>query len=442
MAHPQLPSPEPKKFSDSISRYVRIGTIAMLILVFGFGGWAAIAKLSSAVIASGKVVVESNVKRVQHPDGGIIGSIMVRDGETVQAGDLLVRLDETLVAANRALLDGQIVALEARLARLEAEQQDKKSVDVPDELKDRTEEPLVKQALQSERTVFEARQETLRGQVERLSERINQLREQIAGLEAQRDAKAGEIELIDEELEVLEGLFERGRTTRDRIVNLKRNRLRLEGERGSFVSQIAMAKGRISETELEILQLRTDQREQTFQEITEIKPELANLKERRVAADFQLKRMDIRAPADGVVFEMAVHNIDGVVQPGETIMQIVPHADQLVIEARLSPTDVDQVAVGQEASIVLSAFDMDQAPQLHGEVIFVSAEASVDEQSGLTYYVVRLTLKDGELERLPEELELLPGMPAEVYIATGGQTVVAYLMRPLTDQIRKAWRET
>lgn len=444
MAVPSLPdarASSTRKFSSSIRVYVMVGTIACAALVFGFGGWAATAKLSSAVISAGTVVVASNVKQVQHPDGGIVGEIMVTDGESVEAGDLLLRLDETLVAANRALLDGQIVAMEARLARLEAERDDAEAIEVPDEFKDRMDEHLVKRAFEAQQKVFDAGRDTIDGQVDRLDERAKQIREQINGLNAQRSAKEEEIELIDEELDVLTALFERGRTTRDKIVNLKRNRTRLEGERGDLTSQIAVANGRINETELEVLQLTTEKREKTFAEITEIEPELANLKERRVAADFQLKRMDIRSPSDGTVFELAVHTVGGVVQPAETIMQIVPQADKLVIEARLAPTDVDQVEIGQDAVVVLSAFDHNTTPQLQGEVRFVSAEASRDEQSGIPYYVVRVALTDDELDRLPEKLVLMPGMPAELYIATGGQTVVAYLVKPLAEQVRRAWRE-
>lgn len=439
---PPAPVAPPPRFSSSIRRYVVIGAVASLLLVVGFGGWAATARLASAVIAPGTVVVASNVKRVQHPDGGIVGEITVTDGGSVAAGDLLIRLDETLVAANRALLDGQIIALEARLARLQAERDDAPTLALPDEFVGREHEPLVTRALESERKVFLARKDTMAGQVDRLNERMKQLEQQISGLTAQRVAKEEELALIDEELEVLGDLYDRGRTTRDKIVNLRRNRTRLEGERGDLTAQIAMARGRINETELEVLQLTTDHREKVFAEVTQIEPELANLKERRTAADVQLKRMDIRAPVAGTVFELAVHTVGGVVQPAETIMQIVPDADTLVIEARIAPTNVDEVAIGQEARIVLSAFDYKTTPQLHGSVTFVSAEASRDETAGITYYVVRVALKAGEIDRLPEGLVLLPGMPAEIYIATGGQTVVDYLMKPLTQQIRRAWRET
>ncbi|MEM8853849.1 MAG: HlyD family type I secretion periplasmic adaptor subunit [Pseudomonadota bacterium] len=437
-----LSSSRRARFSDSIRRYVMVGAITCGLLVFGVGGWAATAKLSSAVIASGTVVVATNVKQVQHPDGGIVGEIKVKDGDEVSQGQLLIRLDETLVAANRALLDGQIIAMEARLARLEAERDDAKDLTLPPELSTRADDPLVKQAIESERKVLNARASTMSGQVDRLNERVKQLEQQIEGLDAQRDAKTGEIDLIDDELELLEGLFERGRTTRDRIVNLKRNRLRLEGERGELISRASMAKGRINETELEVLQIGIDQREKTFSEITQIKPELANLKERRAAAEFQLQRMDIVAPEDGIVHNLDVHTVGGVVQPAQSIMQIVPDADALVIEARIATVDVDQMSIGQDATVILSAFDYKTTPQLHGRVTFVSAEASRDEQSGVTFYTVRVTLNEGELERLNDDLVLLPGMPAEVYISTGGQTVVSYLMRPLTEQIRRAWRET
>jgi len=428
--------------ASSLRRYVIIGVLTCVLLVGGVGGWAATAKLASAVIAAGEVVVASNVKSVQHPEGGVVGEIFVEDGDMVERGDVLIRLDETVVAANRALVDGQIVALEARLARLFAERDNAGRLIPPDELERRLDEPTVAEAVASERRMFQARRDTMKGQVDRLEERRKQLEQQIEGLESQRDAKAGEIELIDEELEVLGGLYERGRTTRDKIVNLKRTRMRLEGERGDLVSQIAMARGRIAETELEILQIAVDQREKTFAEITKLRPEVANLKERRVAADFQLDQMEIRAPATGRVFELAVHTVGGVVKPGDTIMQIVPDSDALLIEARLAPTDVDQVAVGQGARVVLSAFDVKKTPQLTGRVTFVSAEASEDQRSGLPYYTVRIALDDGEEEKLPDDLALLPGMPAEVFISTGDQTVVTYLMRPLTEQLRRAWRET
>ena len=439
------PAPAPKstpRFSASIRRYTKIGSLACVILIFGVGGWAATAQLASAVISSGVVVVASNVRQVQHADGGIVGKINITDGQHVDEGDLLIQLDETLVAANRALLDGQIIALEARLARLEAERTDADTLPVPDELSKRMDDPLVKQAMASETSMFQARNVTIDGQVDRLNERTGQLEQQIVGLEAQHKAKMGEIELIDEELEVIEDLFAKGNTTRDRVVNLRRTKMRLDGEAGDLLSRIAVAKGRITETELEVLSLTTDRRENTFKEITEIKPELANLKERRVAADFQLDRMDIRAPASGRVFELTAFTEGGVIQPAETIMQIVPAADRLLIESQVLPTDVDQVAIGQEAVVVLSAFDYKSTPQLHGEVTFVSAEASRDEQTGFTYYSVRVRLNDGELDRLDDNLVLLPGMPAEVFISTGGQTVVSYLMRPLTEQFRRAWRET
>lgn len=427
--------------TGAIRRYVTIGAITCAVMIFGFGGWAATAKLSSAVIAGGTVVVASNVKQVQHPDGGIVGEIRVKDGEGVQAGDLLVRLDDTLVAANRALLDGQIVAMEARLARLRSERDEAAMVALPPPLGDRAEDLLVAAAMSAQRKMFDARKATIAGQTERLNERVDQLNDQIAGLQAQFVANGRELVLITEELEVLQKLYDRGNTTRDRIVALQRNQARLEGEKGDVEAQIAVAKGKINETQLEVMQLTTDMREKTFTEITEVEPELANLYERRIAADFQLKRMDIIAPTDGTVFELMVHTVGGVVQPADTIMQIVPDADQLVIEARISPTDIDQLSIGQETVVVLSAFDPRMTPQLFGHVTFVSAEASMDEQTRVPYYVVRVALNDQQLDRLPDGLTLLPGMPAECYITIGGQTVANYLMKPLTEQFRRVWRE-
>lgn len=430
------------QFLGRTSRYVTLGMLTCALLIFGVGGWAAVAKLSSAVIATGQVVVSSNLKKVQHPDGGIVGEIFVQNGDQVEAGQLLLRLDETLVKANRSLLDAQLVALEARLARMIAERDEETDITLTGELAARMDEPMVQKAVEAERKVLAARIETREGQVSRLNERVDQLHQQIEGLAAQRDAKLEEVKLIEQELGILEDLFEQGHVPQNRIMALRRERTRLLGEHGELVSRIAMAKGRISETELEILQLDKDQREQTFSEITAIIPEIANLYERRTAADFQLTRTDITAPSSGFIHELAVHTVGGVVQAGETLMQIVPEADNLVIEARVAPSDVDQVRQGQDVVIVVSAFDRNNVPQLHGKVSHVSADLTRDEANNVSYYTVRMRLDEGELDRLSEaDAVLQPGMPAEVYITTGDQTVLQYLVKPLEQQIRKTFRE-
>lgn len=429
-------------FTRSIGRYVTLGLATCALLLFGVGGWAATAKLNSAVIATGNLVVSSSVKDVQHPDGGIVGEIRVSNGDRVEAGDLLIRLDETLVKANRTLIDSKLIAMRARLARLEAQRDNRDDLVVPPALAERMDDPEVAEAIEAERKVLAARSETLSGQVDRLNERISQLRQQIEGHASQREAKQREIDLIADELEVLEGLYDKGHVPQNRIMALKREKARLEGEHGDLTARIAMAEGRISETRLEVLQLTKDEREKTFNQITEMKPEIANLVERRAAADFQLSRMDIRAPESGYVHELAVHTVGGVVQPGETIMKIVPQLDQLVIEARVSPADVDQVSIGQDADIMLSALNMRTTPKLHGYVTRVAADLSTDERTGMSYYKVRVAFKDGEIERLEDESELHPGMPAEVYIQTGAQTVMTYLIKPLTDQINRVWRES
>ena len=438
-----VPPPPPRpSYSKSIGRYVTAGLVTCGLLVFGVGGWAATAELNSAVVAGGVLVVSSNVKQVQHPDGGIVGEIHVKNGDFVEPGDLVMRLDETLVKANRTLLDSQLIALSARLARLRAQRDDQTTLALPDELQRRREEPEVRDAIAAEQKVLDARAETIAGQVERLNERIEQLRQQIVGHVAQRDAKQREIDLIAQELAVLEDLFAKGHVPQNRIMALKREKARLEGEHGDLTSRIAIAEGRISETRLEVLQLTKDEREKTFNEITQLVPEIANLIERRTAADFQLARMDIRAPDKGYVHELAVHTVGGVVQPAQTIMQIVPQQDVLVIEARVAPADVDQVRIGQAADVVMSALDHRTTPKLHGFVSSVSADLSHDQATGMSYYTVRVALGDGELERLPSGSELVPGMPAELFIRTGAQTVMTYLLKPLTDQIEKAWRET
>lgn len=432
---------DPLSFQDSIRRYLLIGGIVTASLVVGVGGWAATANIAGAVIAPGAVVVESNVKDIQHREGGIVSEILVRNGQYVEKGDLLVRLDDTQTRASREIVAKRALAMRARMARLEAERDGLDAITFPGSVLAEANDPEIAEVVEGQRKVFAARRATLAGQVSQLEEQISQISEQIVGLKAQRSAKEREVDLIEDEIVDLESLFEKNLVPKARITALRREMVRLTGQEGELVSQIAMMRGRISETRMKILQIEKDFQEQVLAEIAEVQTQLADAAERQVAADDQLDRIDIRAPQSGYVHELAVHTVGGVVSPGQRLMQIVPNFDNLVVEARVAPQDVDQVRVGQPADVTFSAFSTQTTPKIHGEVSFVSADLSRDEVTGEQFFKVRLFIPDEEIARLGGQ-ELMPGMPAETFIRTDDRTVLSYLVKPLRDQIRLTFRES
>jgi HlyD family secretion protein len=433
----------PGKFEDRSGRAAFLGLLACALLVFGFGGWALTARLSGAVVTQGKVVVSSDLKAVQHPDGGIVADIRVRNGDRVQAGEIVLSLDDKLLKANRALVDDQLVALEARQVRLKAEREGIDDLAFSAELAARGDENKVDEAVTSQRAVMQTRRVSLAGQVAAYEEQITQFKEEIAGLETQRSAAEEQVELIDHELQGLGTLFEQGWTPETRITALKRERSNLTGTIGSLTSRIAVVRGKISETQLAILQLEKNFQEQVTNEISDVTAQLSQLKERRDTSDLMLARVDVRAPADGFIHELAVHTVGGVVQPGETLMRIVPDADSLVVSTAVMPQDINNVTYGNQATLVISAFDQKSVPRLEGTVTFLSADLKTDPATGMGFYEVRVDLDDSATKVLSDRnLTLLPGMPSEVYIQTADRTMAEYLLDPLTKQLRKTFRES
>lgn len=443
MTHIANPAQRPDGFIDRSWRSISIGLGACALLVGGFGSWAAFAKLSGAVVTSGTVVVASDLKAVQHPEGGIVGAINVANGDRVAAGDIVLSLDDALSRANRALIDDQLVALDAKLARLTAERDGLDGLNLSDELAARSRETKVDQALASERAVMQARRITLAGEVSALDEQIAQIGEEIKGLEAQRLAKNDEVALIDDEVAGLETLYDKGLVPGTRLTALQRERTGLLGASGYLTSQIAVARGRISAAQLQILQLEKAFKREVMSDISAALTELAQLRERRATADLHLSRVDVRAPADGIVHELAVHTVGGVISAGERLLQIVPDADSLVVSARVAPTDINNITVGQDATLVIGAFDQKVVPRLDGTVTFISADLKTDPATQTGSYEVRVTLDESAAVELADrELTLLPGMPAEVYIATGERTMADYLLDPLARQFRHTFRES
>lgn len=424
----------------SIRRHLLFGVALVAGLVAGVGGWAATTEFSGAVIAAGSLVVDTNVKKVQHPTGGVVGELRVRDGDRVAAGDVVLRLDETVTRANLAVITKSLDELYMRQARLEAERDDAGAVAVPDELRDRVAQPDIARIVAGERRLFDLRKESRLGQKAQLRERVAQLREEITGLGGQISAKKREMELIARELEGVRELWRKNLIQLQRVTALERDAVRIAGEHGQLVAAIAQTKGRISETELQILQVDQTLRSDVARELREIQAKVSELLERKVAAEDQLKRIDVRAPQDGTVHQLAVHTVGGVIAPGEPVMLVVPAADALSVEVKVAPQDIDQVRLGQRAILRFTAFNQRTTPEIRGEVSRVSADLSTDQRTGSSFYTVRLAVPKAETSRLGQ-VRLIPGMPVEAFVQTGERTVLSYLTKPLTDQIAKAWRE-
>jgi HlyD family secretion protein len=426
----------------SIRRHLAAGVAVVAFLVAGVGGWAATTELSGAVIAQGLLVVDTSVKKVQHPTGGVVGELRVRDGDRVKSGDILLRLDETVTRANLSIVTKNLDELAARQARDEAERDGEDRITFPADLLERARtSPEIARLIAGETKLFEIRRTSREGQRAQLRERVAQLRLQIEGLVQQTNAKQTEIDLIQPELEGLRELWKKGLVQINRVTSLQRDAARLEGERGHLVAATAEAKGKIVETELQILQIDQEMRSEVGKELAEIRGKTSEYVERKVAAEDQLKRIDIRAPQDGTVHQLSVHTVGGVITAqGEPIMLIVPEADALRVEAKVEPQQIDQLHVGQRAVLRFSSFNQRTTPELNGLVSHVSADVSQDQKTAATFYTIHIKLPPDEVARL-EGLRLVPGMPVEAFVQTSPRTVMSYLVRPLHDQLMRAFRE-
>jgi HlyD family secretion protein len=416
------------------------GRVLAIALVVG-GGWATFVPLSGAVVVPGTVVSETSVKKIQHQTGGIIAGISVKDGMHVQEGDILVRLDDIQVRSNFQVVTKQLEEIKARISRLTSERDghdDQRLIHKAAFEKRAAED---EQLLTTETSLFEARAAARRSQRELLRNRISQLNEEIAGLDAQVKSKRTQLDLIAQELEGVQALYDKRLTPLTRLTSLQREAARLDGERGQLISTIAETRGKISESELQLVKLDQDFRAEVMKDLREAQDKEAELTERVVAAKDHLTHIDLRAPVTGVVHQLSVHTIGGVVTPAEVMMVIVPESDELQIDARLPANEIDQVHKGQSALVRFSAFNQRTTPELSGVVSHVSADITRDQQSNASYYTVRVSLPGGEFARLGER-RLVSGMPAEIFIQTGSRTVISYLFKPITDQLHRMFRES
>ena len=434
-----MSSEELKKSQRSIRKHLIAGLAVVLLLAGGLGGWASTVPISGALIAPGQVVVDSNVKKVQHPTGGVVGEVRVRDGDLVKAGDIVVRLDETVVRANLAIVNKALYGLWARQARLEAEQQGRDSIKFPATLLDRASDPDARDVIVSETKLFEVRVNGRAGQKAQLRERVTQLNEEIEGLTAQEKAKDKEIALVEKELVGVRQLYEQRLVQISRLTTLERDAARLNGERAQYIAARSQAKGKITETELQIIQIDKDMVSEVSKDLRETTDKIGEFIERKVTAEDQLRRIDIRAPQAGMVLQSTVHTVGGVITAGDAMMLIVPQADDLSVEAKVNPQDIDRLQIGQKTLLRFSAFNQRTTPELNGKVSRVSADVASDQRSGQTYYTIRVSLPPDEVARLGE-VKLVPGMPVEAFVQTGERTMLSYFMKPLSDQLMRSFR--
>jgi len=404
------------------------------------GSWATLVPLSAAVVLPGTLVVQSSVKKIQHPTGGVIAEIAVRDGMHIASGTLLARLDETQAQASHQVIANQLDQVSARIARLIGERDGLSEIQLPKQLAERMKDAAVAQLIASETSLFNARANEREGKKELYQSNILQFEKQIDGLEAEIKSKLSQIDLIAKELGGVQELFAKGLVPLTRMTTLQRESARLEGERAQLTATIAETKSKIGQAQLQIVQIDQNFRADVMKDLRESQDKEAELTERNVAAKDQLRRIDIRAPTAGVIHQLAIHTIGGVVRPGDVIMEIVPDSDDLEIEARLPPNEIDQVRIGQPANARFSTLDRQTMPQAKGTVTYVSADLSHDQQTNAGFYTVRIDLPNGERHHL-DGLTLVSGMPVEVFLQTGSRTMMGYLFKPITDQFHRMFNE-
>lgn len=416
-----------------------LGLAAILTAVIGFGSWAFTAPIDSAVVVQGTVKPAGNRKKVQHLDGGVVKAIRVKDGSTVRAGQILFILDGVQARARLAIVESAVNSAEATRARLVAERDGADKIVFPKSLVSRPTRDIAA-LMEQENRLFAARRRELAGQLSILEQRISQLNEQVNGLEAQKRAIERQVVIAKRELEVQSGLLKKGLTTQERVLALARESARLDGAQGKLVADIAQARKSIGETRLEIIQTRQRIRTEATSRLTEINSKLVDLRERLTAARDVLERLVVRAPVSGIVVALQLHTVGGVVKAGETLMEIVPSTDDLIIEARVRPTDVDDIAPGQGAMVNMIGFKQRTTPILKGAVVRVSADVLSDQRSGEAFYIAEIRVPKSELDKIGLS-RIQPGMPTEVMIRTGERTAIAYLIQPILDSMNRAWRE-
>ncbi len=431
-----------KPFRPSARGPVLFGLFTLLLLVGGFGLWSTTTKIAGAVVAPGRVEVEQNRQVVQHPDGGVVETIFVKNGDLVAAGDPLIQLDGTLLQSELTIVEGQFFEILARRGRLEAERDDADHLTFPAELTEAaTGRPTIAALMAGQEKLFAARQETTANEIDQLRKRRAQIVNQIEGIGAQRRSTADQLALIGQELEDLKSLLDRGLTQAGRVLALQREKARLDGVAGELDAARAEAEGKVTEIDIEILNRGSTRREEANTQLRDLGYRELELAERRRSLTEQIDRLDIRAPVSGVVHALQVTTPRSVIRAAEPVLYIIPQDRPFVIAAQVAPIHVDEVAIGQEVALRFAAFDSRTTPELFGQVRQISADALTDEASRSAYYRAEIVLDEGEMAKLGGRA-IIPGMPVEVFIRTGERTPLAYLLKPLSEYFNRAFRES
>lgn len=427
----------------SVRMPVTLGLVALVILLGGFGLWAVTTQLAGAIVAAGQVEVDQNRQVVQHPEGGVVEAILVDEGDRVQAGQVLIRLDPTLLRSQLNVTESQLYEIMARKARLAAERDGATRIRPdPDLTRAAAADPEVQDLIDGQDRLFQARRDSAAREIEQLSRRKDQISSQIEGIDAQLAALDTQVTLIGEELAAQQALLDKGLAQASRVLALQREEARLRGTAGNLIASRAESAGRITEIEIEILKLGGKRREEAITRLRDLSYNEVELTQRRVALSEQLSRMDIRAPVAGVVYGLSVFAERAVIRAAEPVLYLVPQDRPLIIAGQIQAQDVDEVFSGQPVILRLPAFDTQTTPELFGSVVHVSADAFRDETTGASFYRVEVVPDKGELDKLDEGMTLIPGMPVETYIRTNDRTPLAYLVKPFTDYFAKAFRES
>ena len=420
-----------------------IGALAVLILVGGFGTWAVRTSIAGAIVSSGRIEVDRNRQVVQHPDGGVVDEIIVDEGDTVALGDTLIRLDSDLLKSEMIIVEGQLYELMARRGRLEAERDELEDITFDLELQEvAAGRPEVADLVAGQVRLFAARTESTEREIEQLQKQREQMEKQIEGIEAQQASLAQQLDLIASELENQQSLLDKGLAQASRVLNLRREQANLNGTIGELTASEARAEARITEIDIEIIQMSSVRREEAISRLRDLRYRELELAEQRRSLKERMARLDITAPVSGVVYGLQVHTPRSVIRSADPVLFLVPQDRPLVIAARVDPIHIDQLHMGQDVILRFSAFDQRQTPELFGKVVQISADAFEDETRSVSYYRAEITLNDGEAERLPEGTVLIPGMPVEAFIRTQDRSPIAYLVKPLSDYFIKAFRES
>lgn len=422
----------------------RLGLLASIVfLVFIVGGilWMATASVGGAVIASGTVIVESSAREIKHTEGGYVDQILVKEGDEVDAGQVLVRLNATRIDAELSILADQLNSAVTTEAKLLAEISGSTDVEIArEDAAHITQGEKFERLLESQRLLLTSTKESVTSQMNQLREQSAQTREEIVGLEAQLAATNRELVLLRSELKNLESLLERGFSSETPVNRLRRDVVQVEGRRGSLLSAIARGRLSISEREIQLLRVGDEVRRSALESLATVRQEKLRLIQIKSASDDRRQRLDIRTAHGGVVHDLQIYTVDGVVRAGEVLMSIIPREDNRVIEARVDITDIDQVYVGQAASLLFSSFNMRTTPQVDGQVVRVSPDATIDNATGKAYYRVRIQLNADQRQKLGDK-PIVAGMPVDAFLFTDERTVASYLIQPVADHMRRAFRE-